>query len=289
VAGDERRRESTVSRILVATAGASTACGALAAARAIAAHHRAHVSVVTVFQPRIPYPLPREGGFPAILQSDRDPARRQLAVVRQQIAALGAGTDEWSLSLVAGQPAHNINKVATAEHADLVVIGLGRDNPDERGLGDRGSMSIAATVRYPLLSVASTCPGTFRDVMVAVGADDLAVVAFRRAQKLLPAPERLHLVHVVEAIPGSAEAAARHQVAEIRRSLDEWMSARVESWALEGDPIDQLLSFARQRTVDLVVGGLHGQSFAERAIMRNAALWQMAIGERSVLLVPAAG
>jgi nucleotide-binding universal stress UspA family protein len=278
-----------VRRLVVATAGIASSRGALIAAHAIASRHDSHVSVVSVFQPRIPYPAAREGEFPHIPSSDRDPARHQLSAVRQQISTLGVDSERWSLSFVAGQPAHNINQLARAQGADLLVIGLGRENAAERGLGDRGSMAIAGGVHCPLLAVAPTCPGVFQDVLIAVGADDSALTAFRLAQALLPAPRRLHLVHVAEPHAGAAEAATQRRIDELLASLTSWESAIVECWSLNGELIDQLLDFARAHGIDLVIGGLHGGTFAERAIMRNAALWLMALGDRSVLLVPAGG
>jgi len=272
-------------RILVATAGASSSRGALVAASALAARHGAQIEVVSIFQPRIPYPAPRDGGFPAIPYSDRDPARRQVTLVRQQLAALGMNADDPPFALVAGQPAHIINKLARAGRADLIVIGLGRENAAERGLGDRGSMAIAGAVDRPLLAVERNFDGNVDDVMIAVGVDETAVAAFEVAQELFPAPRRLHLVHVTEMVP-NADRSIQRQIAAIRNSLTKWRPARVETWLLNGDPIDQLLTFSREHLVDLVVGGMHGHSFAERAIMRNAALWLMALGDRSVLLVP---
>lgn len=275
-----------IRRIVVATAGDPTCQAALRAAHDIAEHHAAHVTVVSVFQPRYPYPACEDRDHPVISPSDRDPARRQLATVRQQLAQPGLGADAWSLAFVAGQPAHNITRLAKEEHADLVVIGLGRENAAERGLGDRGSMAIAANVHGPLLAVSPGYGGETRDVMVAIGSDASAADAVRTAQLLFPAPERLYLVHVDEPTSRVPEATTKHNLDAVRGALDAWSSAKVETWITKGEAIDQLLSFAQEHEVDLVVGGLHGHTFHERAIMHNAALWLMAIGDRSVLLVP---
>ena len=276
-----------IRRIVAATAGDPTCQAALHAAHDIAERHGAHVSVVSVFQPRYPYPTPREDrDHPIISPSDRDPARRQLAAVRQQLALPGLGADQWSLSFVAGQPAYNITRLAREEHADLVIIGLGRENATERRLGDRGSMAIAANVHGPLLAVSPSYGQETRDVMVAVGSDTSAADAVRVAQELFPAPERLYLVHVDEPTSRVPEATTRRNLDAVRGVLTTWSTARVETWVTRGEAIDQLLSFAQEHEVDLVVGGLHGRTFHERAIMHNAALWLMAIGDRSVLLVP---
>lgn len=274
-------------RVVVATAGDPSCQAALRAAHDIAERQGAHVTVVSVFQPRYPYPAPRaDRDHPAISPSDRDPARRQLAAVRQQLALPGLGAAQWSLAFLAGQPAYNVTRLARDEHADLVIIGLGRENAAERGLGDRGSMAIAANVQGPLLAVSPNHGGETRDVMVAVGSDASAAAAVQVAQALFPAPERLYLVHVDEPTSRVPEATTRRNLDAVRGSLTSWGTAKVETWVTRGEAIDQLLSFAQEHEVDLVVGGLHGRTFHERAIMHNAALWLMAIGDRSVLLVP---
>jgi len=281
---------SAIRRIVVATTGDETCRAALRAAHTIAERHGAHVSVVSVFQPRIPYPAPRNAETNAVIcNSDRDPARRQLSAIRHQIASLGVETGTWSLTFVAGHPASKIIRIADSDRADLVVIGMGRENAAERGLGDRGSMAIAAAVRCPLLAVAPASAESVHTVLVAVGRDDTALQALRRAQLLWPAPDRLFLVYVSAPGEHDADDWLQHQRHVLESSLTAWIPAKVEAWVLRGDPIDQLLSFAQEQEVDLVVGGLHGHSFDERAVMRNTVLWLMAIGDRSVLLVPSGG
>ena len=276
-----------IRRIVVATGGDPTCRAALRTAHDIAARHDAHVTVVSVFQPKYPYATPRaHRDHPVISLSDRDPARQQLAAVRQQLTTPGLDAEEWSLAFVAGQPAYTITRVAREEHADLVIIGLGRENPAERGMGDRGSMAIASNVHGPLLAVSPAFGGETRDVMVAAGSDTSAASAVQVAQELFPAPQRLYIVHVDEPAYRLPDATTRRNLDAVRAALTTWSSAKVETWVTRGDAIDQLLSFAQEHEVDLIVGGLHGRTFHERAIMHNAALWLMAVGDRSVLLVP---
>lgn len=273
-------------RIVLATTGAPTCRGVLRTGHELATRHGAHVSVVSVFHPRVPYPSPVDGRLnPAIPPSDRHSAGVQLAAVRQQLASLGVPTHDWSLSIVAGHVGYRITELARSDHADLVVIGLGRSNASERGLGDRGGMLIAASVRSPLLAVAPEFDGCPRHVMVAVGRDESPVYASRFAACSLPTPERVTLVHVAE--PSMyGDGRIEQQFRRVRRALADWAGARLETRVLVGDPIEELLAFSRRHDADLLVGGLHGGSFDERAIMRNAVLWVMALGDRSVLLVP---
>jgi nucleotide-binding universal stress UspA family protein len=273
-------------RIVLATTGAPTCRGVMLAGRELAARHGAHVSVVSVFHPRVPYPTPVHGRLnPTTPPSDRHSASLQLTSVRQQLAGLGVPTHDWALSFVAGHVGYRITELARSDHADLVVIGLGRSNASERGLGDRGGMLIAASVRAPLLAVAPAFDGHPRHVVIAVGKDDSPVHASRFAAYALPVPDRVTLVHVAE--PAShGDARIEQQFRTVRRALGEWAGARLETQVLVGDPIEQLLAYSRHHDADLLVGGLHGGSFDERAIMRNSVLWVMALGDRSVLLVP---
>jgi nucleotide-binding universal stress UspA family protein len=275
----------TLRRIVLATTGSPTCHGVLLTGHALAARHGAHISVVSVFHPRVPYPSPVDGRInPAIPPSDRHTAGVQLATVRQQLASLGVPTHDWSLSFVAGHVGYRITEMARSDHADLVVIGLGRSNASERGLGDRGGMLIAASVGSPLMAVAPDFDGRPRHVMIAVGNDESPVYASRFAACALEVPQRVTLVHVAERTGGDGR--IEQQFRTVRRALSEWAGARLETRVLVGDPIEQLLAYSRQHGADLLVGGLHGGSFDERAIMRNAVLWVMALGDRSVLLVP---
>jgi nucleotide-binding universal stress UspA family protein len=146
-------------------------------------------------------------------------------------------------------------------------------------------MLIAASVRSSLLAVAPAFDGHPRHVVIAVGNDDSPVYASRFAAYALPAPQRVTLLHVAESL-AHGDGRIEQQFRTVRRAMPEWSGARLETQVLVGDPIEQLLAYSRHHDVDLLVGGLHGGSFDERAIMRNAVLWVMALGDRSVLLVP---
>jgi nucleotide-binding universal stress UspA family protein len=271
-------------RMVLATAGESSCSGALRTASTLARRHQAHVSVISVFHPRIPYPTAAAGSRHRMIPpSERSQARAQLARVREQLAAVGPTTEEWGLSFAAGNVAVNVTAAAKADHADLVIIGLGRPNPAERGLGDRGSMAISASIQAPLLAAAPDFEGTPRHILVAIGRDQSAVRAAEMTRRLFPSPDQISLVHITESAYDESDVASRFE--EVREALSEW-GGQVDAWTLSGNPIDALLHFVGEHRVDLVVGGLHGDSFDERAIIRNAVMWMMGVGERSVLLVP---
>jgi nucleotide-binding universal stress UspA family protein len=103
---------------------------------------------------------------------------------------------------------------------------------------------------------------------------------------MLPAPERVYLVHVVSEHAHTDDPAVAEQIDTVRRALAPWATSTIVASVLVGDPIERILAFSREHGADLIVGGLHGSTYDERAIIRNVALWLMAEGESSVLLVP---
>lgn len=283
----EQHETSPLRCILLAAGGTPSCEGAVKTAARLAERHAARVSVVSVFHPRIPYPTPPgRHAPPSISQSDRLGADRQLTEVRRLLAAAGPVSERWSLSFVAGHIAQRVRERAAADHADLVVIGMGREHVTERRLGDRAAMAIAASVRAPLLAAAPGFAGAPQRLLLAVGGDAATLAAARTAARVLPAPERVFLVHVVPEHGHADDPAIAEQIAAVRRELAPWTTSTVIASVLVGEPIERLLDFSREHGADLIVGGLHGSTYDERAIIRNVALWLMAEGECSVLLVP---
>jgi nucleotide-binding universal stress UspA family protein len=283
----EHHDASPLRRILLAAGGTASCESAVRTTAALAAMHGSRVSVVSVFHPRIPYPaVPGRHAPPSISQSDRLGADRQLAEVQRMLSAAGHASEVWSLTLVAGHIAQRVRESAAADHADLVVIGMGREHVTDRRLGDRAAMAIAASVRAPLLAAAPGFIGAPKRLLIAVGSDTATIDAARSVARMLPAPERVFLVHVVPEHAYADDPAVAEQLAAVRHELARWTTSTVIASVLVGDPIERVLAFSREHGVDLIVGGLHGNTYDERAIIRNVALWLMADGECSVLLVP---
>ena len=131
--------------------------------------------------------------------------------------------------------------------------------------------------------------GLFPNIQMGMHAEGVFIMRF---EPHATDPERFYYDnillyrHVDEPNYRLPDATTRRNLDAVRGALTTWASAKVETWVTRGDAIDQLLSFAQEHEVDLIVGGLHGRTFHERAIMHNAALWLMAVGDRTVLLVP---
>lgn len=282
-------------RIMLATTGTATSASAARTAAALAARHGATVSVVSVFRPRVGYPsVDKDGAPPPILPSDRAAADAQLDAVAGQIASLARKDGEWAVQLVVGHIGPQVARAAAAWHADLVVMGNGRPIACDRPLGDRGAVAIAACADSPLLAVSVGFDGAPHRVMFAIGRDSCSVRAVHTAVAMFPEPDAVLLAHVRlhpagEGTDGDHDDEARvvaERIAEVRAALSPWHAAKVDVVMLGGDPVQTLLALARRREVDLIVGGLHGASYEERAHARNITLRLLAEAETSVLLLP---
>lgn len=289
----ERERTAAPRQLLLASAGRAVSDDATRTAAALARRLGLSVRVVSVFTPPVAYPREdSERRPPAVLPSDRTAADAQLAAVRDRLAEV-ARAASWPVELAVGDVGLRVAEAARAARADLVVIGAGRARATERALGDRAAVGIAANLTAPLLAVAPGFAGTPRTVLVAVGLDAATVRAAALAVALFPAPELVILAHVR---PGPSLAAGATddpnevaaQIAAVRRTIAPWRAIRTELVILTGDTVQRLMTLARSREADLIVGGLHGATYDERAHIRNAALRLLAESGCSVLLLPAA-
>lgn len=273
-------------RIVLATAGESNARGALRVASLLARRHAAIVSVVSVFQPPIPYPL-----LPGEKLRAESPQRfamsMQISRVRQQLATLDESDVPWPITAEVGECARSIVHEAERRRADLILLGIGREAAGDRDLGDRALLEVALCSQHPLLAVAPAVDTLPERVLLAVGRDGELMRLARLAAAVAAEGATVHLVHVREPGDTSTEIRDRdrmtaHAAAELQR-----IGMRAESHVLDGgDAARALLEYARAAEIELIVGGLHGAGLAARSVVRNAAMHLAAQAPCSVLLVP---
>lgn len=273
-------------RMLLATAGEPNARGALQVAALLARRHAAAVSVVSVFQPPIPYPI-RPGEESRVERPQRFEMSVQVGRVRKQLATLDDSEVQWPIAAEAGGCARAIVQEAERRRADLVILGLGREVPAERDLGDRALIQVALCAHHPVLAVAPTVTTLPVRVLLAVGRNGELMRLVRMAAAVAAEGAIVHLLHVQE--PGETDEEIRdrnhmmaHAAAELQR-----MGMRAERQLVHGgDAAHALLEYARAGEIELIVGGLHGAGLAARSVVRNAAMHLAAQSPCSVLLVP---
>lgn len=276
-------------RILLASAGQENAAGALRLAAELGRRHGAEVAVVTVYQPSIPLPL-HEGEAPHVEPAQQHEIDSQNAMVRRQLAEQAGTGESWPLMSRIGEHGQRIAEEGTRWGADVIVLGLGRPYAGERPLGDRALLRVAYAADRPLLAVCPALDHLPTSVVLAVANNGESVRLARFVSAIAAEGAMVHLVHVRE--PDEAEEDVQRLEETLGPVEAELHGAGLQVQRQEirrGDPMRRLMAYARRAGVELIAGGLHGDGFAARTVVRNIVLHLAAKSRCSVLLVPPAG
>jgi nucleotide-binding universal stress UspA family protein len=95
---------------------------------------------------------------------------------------------------------------------------------------------------------------------------------------------RLHVLHVVPLTADSSSSAAA--LGRASRSLGDGM--RVETGLLTGSPAGNILAYAREKYIDLIVIGTHGRTGISRDILGSVAETVVRLAPCPVLTIPGA-
>ncbi|MBK5186862.1 MAG: universal stress protein, partial [Gemmatimonadaceae bacterium] len=255
-------------------------------ARRLAARTGASVELLTVFEPRIPPPLSaRARPSPAQCeQPDRKSAAELLVRVRRQRRSVAPDV-RWPTRFEVGYPPFMIAETARQMQANLIILGIGREHPDARRLGSETALRVAHYGDVPVLAIAPHADRPLRNALfVAEGTS--RVDAIRLAFEVLERPSRLWVAYPRErkADVEVATIAAHHQafLSELR------IPPGVQ---LEHAPVDardsaELVRFAHEHQVDLIVMPVRGRSFEERQLIHNIVAPILRSSHCSVLAVP---
>lgn len=294
----EARRPSddvVITRLLVATDATPESEAALRAARAIARHCDAGVEMLAVHQP-LPMVTP-EVQLPASPGMDaqgRDALRLQVLAQCDRI-----GIDEdWPLSVVSGDPAAVIARVAEESDATLIVMGIGQHGVFDRLFGDETVLKVLRLTSVPVLAVAPGFSELPFDVIAALDFTKSSVRAAALAAALMQRTGRLSLVHVLDPRGDAAAYVGSHTPYEgaVGRAFDvaiarlpEARPETVTREVLAGAPAQTVLQAAERRDADLVVAGSHGHGFLTRLVIGSVSQKLVRSARCSVLIAPPEG
>lgn len=276
-AAPARRTAVVPAHVLVATRG-GLSDPALGVANALTARSGGDVRILTVHQPRIP--------VPASWQTSRDsrcePADRKMAAtlllrVRSQRHAQSQA-HRWPVRLEVGDPARVIADVAGEEHVQLVIVGLGREQPVDRMRGSHTAARLALLTNVPFLAVAPRMRTLPRAALVVArtAAEENAVV--RVLLPLLGQPAMLWLARADAPMAVAAPSAAEHLAGQA--------GCTVQRTAIGDDVVHDALALADRFDAEVIATTMTAGSVAERAIERGAAVPLLSLSRRSVLVVP---
>lgn len=250
----ERSRDAAVpwrpGHILVASRGSRTSDGALRVAAMLARRLGAEIELVTVFQPEVPAPTAPTMRRPCE-RCDRTRVAELLRCVRSQRLAVLGVSSHMPMRLVVGYPPAALADAAAETGAELIVLGLGRSDPEERVRGDETALRLAYAADVPVLVVPANARGPIAELVVLDEEPDGGERTQRIASSLLDAP-----AHTVGGSQG-AEDAVRY-----------------------------VLALARGGAREAIALALHGRTFEERAVATQTADRVLRATDTAVLLVP---
>ena len=278
--------------IVVATDGTPRSDGAvrIALARADSGHAALEVVTVTRWEP---VAMP-EGMFAwqEEFAERRDDQRR---AVEAQLERVTGRPRTHAVTVLVGNPAHTISRVAIERHAALVVVGLGRRGLADRLFGDETAVQLARISRVPVLAVPEEAQPERWHAVVAV---DFGSLSERAAQGAIDTVGDAGIVELVHVTPYAQE----HSFAvEGEDPCRRWAQAQLDALAerlvvppgvtlkrvvIPGRAAHDLLDHAEQAGANLIATGTHGRGFVARAVLGSVATKLLRGAHCAVLAVP---
>lgn len=290
-----RPRAEWPSRILLATDGSASTDAAITTVQALARRSAPSVEMIAIYEPRIPLPTSADSRRLAQWEkSDRSDVARVLTAVRRQRARVLSSTrepKEWPLRLAVGHSGSTIVRIADEMSADLVVLGIGPDDPTTRRCTAHCAACAARYLKVPLYAAANAADEPVRCV-VALPDGRVHAPTLRAAFGCLASGARVWI-----ALPTAASTAP-----SVRPS---WQSMRdlvvgtygsdfarhaetiaVECVELRGDPLAAVLRIADDVGAQLIAIPNSGDPGPVRTFLPNLAEPLLLEARCSVLVVP---
>jgi nucleotide-binding universal stress UspA family protein len=287
--------QNALPTVVVATDGSDASGAAFTAASLIAEITDVNVRVVSVLEP-----LPISVAVPHVILDfegmDSARAKKFANRVRAQIEEHQPRTGTWPVETRIGVPAAEIAQSAQEYGAGLVIVGASRHGLLDRLIGEETAARIAQLGNIPLL-VAS--PGMRRlphRVAIAMDLDPSQLGDLPPVLSMFGPAASVTCVHVQrrEDLPGSDsppfarayENAVTESFAVTEAAISKVPGMRADLVRLSGDPATELLRYAEDAKVELLVLGLRRHYGMRRLLGGGVALKVLRGASCSVLIVP---
>jgi nucleotide-binding universal stress UspA family protein len=278
--------------IIVASDGTERSDGALRVALARARATGARIEVLTVARWE-PVGSPEE----MVIWQEGNAARRgdQRRAVEAQLVRVTGLPRAHGVTVIDGNPAFTISRVAIERHAALVVVGLGRHGIADRLFSDETALQLVRISRVPVLAVPEGAEGNSWHAVVAV---DFGELSERAAQAAIDAVGDGGIVELLHVIPGQragpfvidgdepSERWARTQLASFAERLVVPAGVIVKRVTARGRAADEVLAHADRVGANLVATGTHGRGFVARTVLGSVATKLLRGAQCAVLSVP---
>lgn len=208
-----------------------------------------------------------------------------------------AGRDDVVLEAVVGDPGTEILRKARRENADLIIMGAHARQEDvgasrHRAIVGSTMQRVARTARCPALIISRpcvTCWSYFANIMFGADFSKQADHAFQFALNVAKDIGcKLHVFHAVEMQPAAGggqpdQAAIERNIEAARKKIQERYLSKagdfdnyvVEVW--EGSPHVEILKYARENKVDLIVMAHHAKIVEEEEAVLGSTIEQVVL------------
>ncbi|MEO7711321.1 MAG: universal stress protein [Gemmatimonadaceae bacterium] len=278
--------------ILVASDGTERSDGALRVALARALATSASIEILTVARWE---PLTSPDGM-TLWQEDNATRRGgQRRAVEAQLVRVTGKPREHGVTVLDGNPAFTISRVAIERRAALVIVGLGRHGLTDRLFSDETAIQLARISRVPVLAVPEHAVGSAWHAIVAVDFGEISDRAAQCAIDTVGDEGIVELVHVMPYIQENAFAVdgvapserwAHSQLDALAARLVVPAGVTLKSIAIHGSTAHALLDHAKSVDANLIATGTHGRGFVARAVLGSVATRLLRGSHCAVLSVP---
>ena len=277
-------------RILVASHGTRSADAAVVAARELAEQTGGAAEIVVAYVPRIPV-SDEQADVNRCERPECGETENVLRTVHSQRRRLVRHPSSWPLSFDVGDPVPVMLRVARTVGADLVVLGIGRANPDERRCGGRAPQFAVRHLEVPVYAAAEECASPTRCVIALP--DEYSQASTIRAALACVAPG----ARVWIARPDHpSRADVRDEETHMPRATssqafagdleDQIAAAALELVTITGDMSTGVLRLADAVDAQLIVVPIRGAAGPVRSFLPNIAEPLLSSAQCSVLVVP---
>ncbi len=270
--------EPGMKRLLVATDLSARSDRALERAFSLARDLGADLTILYVVDEDLPA---------AMAEELETAAKRSLQQCVDSLAAAAQPAPDASIKVVSGRPYSDIIEISEAERADMIVLGMHRENAFKDMFRGTTVERVLRAGHLPVLLVKDRAGSPYRRILVGVDFSVCSKKAIEFAVAFAPDAE-FHLVHAYD-IPfkgfgfshGTRRAASKSHETQFRAMVDEELAKFVSSLDAqppnirpvmeEGIATDVLHRQIAHLKPDLLVIGTHGRTGITHAILGSVA------------------
>jgi nucleotide-binding universal stress UspA family protein len=219
----------------------------------------------------------------------------QRRAVEAQLERITGKPRVHGVTVLDGNPAYTISRVAIDRRAALIVVGLGRHGLSDRLFSDETAVELARISRVPVLAVPEFAVGSGGHAVVAVDFSELSDRAAQAAIDTVGDGGLVELVHVMPYVSEDSFAVEAEEPYTLwtRAHLDALVArlvvppgVTIRRVPLRGRAAHTLLEYARTSGADFIATGTHGRGFVARTVLGSVTTSLLRGAQCGVLSVP---